>query len=91
MSTRDISLGGMRIECESILLAKSLPDGIQTTPGDLVMMIAEFKNAKSGEIISILTHALAVLRLAESQMSIRFTFVDIDGKQKNKFQQLFNT
>jgi c-di-GMP-binding flagellar brake protein YcgR len=88
--TRDISLGGMRVECESVLLAKLLPDGIQTAPGDLVIMTAEFKNGKTGEIISILSHVLAVLRLAESEFSIRFTFVDVDEEQQDKLQRLLN-
>ncbi len=90
VSTRDISLGGMRVECESALLNKLLPEGIQTVPGDLVIMTAEFKNAKTGESVSIISHVLAVLRLAESQFSIRFTFVDIDEFQQDKLQRLLN-
>ncbi len=90
VSTKDISLGGMRIECESALLAKLLPNGIQTAPGDLVIMTAEFKNPKTLETVSILSHALAVLRLAESQFSIRFTFVDVDEVQQDKLQRLLN-
>tara|TARA_B110000240_G_C13447637_1_gene431062 strand:+ start:129 stop:452 length:324 start_codon:yes stop_codon:yes gene_type:complete len=90
VSTRDISLGGMRVECESALLNKLLPEGIQTVPGDLVIMTAEFKNAKTGESVSIISHVLAVLRLAESQFSIRFTFVDIDEVQQDKLQRLLN-
>jgi len=90
VSTRDISLGGMRVECESALLAKLLPEGIQTAPGDLVIMTSEFKNAKTNESVSILSHVLAVLRLAESQFSIRFTFVDIDVVQQDKLQRLLN-
>ena len=90
VSTRDISLGGMRVECESALLAKLLPEGIQTAPGDLVIMTSEFKNAKTNESVSILSHFLAVLRLAESQFSIRFTFVDIDVVQQDKLQRLLN-
>ena len=88
--TRDISLGGMRVECESALLAKLLPEGIQTAPGDLAIMTAEFNNSKTGETVSILSHVLAVLRLAESQFCIRFTFVDIDEVQQDKLQRLLN-
>ncbi|MDW3096415.1 MAG: PilZ domain-containing protein [Gammaproteobacteria bacterium] len=90
VSTRDISLGGMRVECESALLTKLLPDGIQTSPGDLVILTSEFKNPKTDEVVSILSHVLAVLRLAESQFSIRFTFVDIDEVQQDKLQRLLN-
>jgi len=88
--TRDLSLGGMRVECESALLSKLLPEGIQTAPGDLAIMTAEFKNPKTDETVSIVSHALAVLRLAESQFSIRFTFVDIDEVQQDKLQRLLN-
>ena len=90
VSTRDISLGGMRVECESTLLSRLLPEGIQTAPGDLAIMTAEFKNIKTDETVSILSHALAVLRLAESQFSIRFSFVDIDVVQQDKLQRLLN-
>ncbi len=90
LSTRDISLGGMRVECESALLTKLLPEGIQTAPGDLAIMTAEFNNSKTGETVSILSHVLAVLRLAESQFCIRFTFVDIDEVQQDKLQRLLN-
>jgi c-di-GMP-binding flagellar brake protein YcgR len=90
VATRDISLGGMRVECESVLLTKLLPEGIQTAPGDLVIITSEFNNPKTNETISILSHVLAVLRLAESQFSIRFTFVDIDVEQQDKLQRLLN-
>ena len=53
-------------------------------------MTSEFKNAKTNESVSILSHVLAVLRLAESQFSIRFTFVDIDVVQQDKLQRLLN-
>jgi len=90
VSTRDISLGGMRIECESALLAQLLPDGIQTAPGDLVILTAEFENPKTNETFSIVSHVLGVLRLAESQFSIRLTFVDIDQVLQDKLQRLLN-
>ena len=90
VTTRDISLGGMRVECESALLSKLLPEGIQTAPGDLVIMTAEFTNPKTNETVSIISHVLAVLRLAESQFSIRFSFVDIDENQQDKLQRLLN-
>tara|TARA_R110002096_G_scaffold196030_13_gene378694 strand:+ start:3495 stop:3857 length:363 start_codon:yes stop_codon:yes gene_type:complete len=90
VTTKDISLGGMRIECESAQLAKLLPEGIQTAPGDLVIMTAEFNNSKTDESISLISHALGVLRLAESQFSVRFTFVDIDEVQQDQLQRLLN-
>lgn len=90
VSTRDISLGGMRVECDSTLLARLLPDGIQTAPGDLVMMTSEFNNSKTNETVSIPSHVLAVLRLAESQFSIRFAFIDVDEVQQDKLQRLLN-
>ncbi len=90
VSTRDISLGGMRIECESALLHKLLPEGIQTAPGDLVILTAKFTNTKTNEEFSIVSHVLGVLRLAESQFSIRLSFVDIDETQQDQLQRLLN-
>ena len=90
VSTRDISLGGMRVECESALLHKLLPEGIQTAPGDLVIATAKFNNAKTNEEFSIVGHVMGVLRLAESQFSVRFSFVDIDEMQQDQLQRLLN-
>ncbi len=90
VQTRDISLGGMRIECDSGLLNNLLPEGIQTAPTDLIVVNAEFNNTKTDEMITVSSHVLAVLRLAESQFSIRFSFVDIDENQQDKLQRLLN-
>ena len=90
VSTCDISLGGMRIECESALFNKLLPDGIQTAPGDLVISTAKFVNEKTNEEFSIVSHVMGVLRLAESQFSIRFSFVDINETQQDQLQRLLN-
>ena len=89
-TTRDISLGGMRVDCESALLSQLLPNGIQTAPGDLVILTASFENPKTNEIIDIKSHVLGVLRLAESEFSIRFTFTDIDEVQQDLLQRLLN-
>lgn len=90
VSTRDISLGGMRIECESALFYKLLPDGIQTAPGDLVITTARFHNPKTDEEFSIVSQVMGVLRLAESQFCIRFSFVDMNEQQQDQLQRLLN-
>ena len=89
-STRDISLGGMQVDCESALLAQLLPNGIQTAPGDLIVLTAVFQNSKTSEIIEIKGHVLGVLRLAESEFSVRFSFTDIDQVQQDMLQRLLN-
>ncbi len=90
VSTRDISLGGMCIECDAILFHQILPEGIQTAPGDLVILTAKFTNAKTNEEITVACHVMGVLRLAESQFSIRLSFVDINEPQQDQLQRLLN-
>lgn len=89
-TTRDISLGGMRIECESTTFHRLLPEGIQTSPGDLIVTSATFTNPKTDEQFAITSHVMGVLRLAESQFSIRFSFVDINQSQQDQLQRLLN-
>lgn len=90
VATRDVSLGGMRIDCDAILFHKILPDGIQTAPGDLVIITAKFNNPKTDENFSVVCHVMGVLRLAESQYSIRLSFVDIDESKQDQLQRLLN-
>lgn len=90
VATRDLSLGGMRIECDSILFHKILADGIQTAPSDLVMITAKFNNPKTNEEFLITSHVMGVLRLAESQFSIRLSFIDIKEIQQDQLQRLLN-
>ena len=89
-NTRDISLGGMRVECESALFNQILPEGIQTAPGDLVIMTSKFSNVKTDELFAIDSHVMGVLRLSESHFCIRFSFVDIDQVQQDQLQRLLN-
>ena len=88
--TRDISLGGMRVACDSGMMNQLLPNGIKTAPGDKVLLKTIFHNLKTEEEIILESHALAVLRLAESDFSIRFSFVDIDQVQQDQLQRLLN-
>ena len=73
-TTRDISLGGMRVACESAMLTQLLPAGIKTAPGDQVILKTVFKNPKTEEELELQSHVLGVMRLAESDFCIRFSF-----------------
>lgn len=90
VTTRDISLGGMRVTCESATLTQLLPAGIKTAPGDQVVLKTIFKNSKTDEQLELRGHVLGVMRLAESDFSIRFSFVDIDQVQQDQLQRLLN-
>jgi len=90
VSTRDISLGGMCIECDSMLFHELLPEGIQTAPGDLIILNAKFNNPKTNEEFIIASHAMGVMRRAESQYTIRLSFVDINEAQQDQLQRLLN-
>ncbi len=88
--TRDISLGGMQVECDSAMLNRMLPGGIKTAPGDQVYLQAKFQFPDEDESILIRAHVLGVLRLAESEFSIRLSFNEIDPTQQDQLQRLLN-
>lgn len=88
--TREISLGGMQVVCDSNMLNKMLPEGIQTAPGDRVFVQATLNYSNQLESVSLRAHALGVLRLAESEFSVRFSFVDLDQMQQDQLQRLLN-
>ena len=88
--TREVSLGGMQVKCDSTMLSKMLPQGIKTAPGDQVYLQAKLQFANASESISLKAHALGVLRLAESEFSVRFSFADVDQMQQDQLQRLLN-
>ena len=93
--THDISLGGMCVACQSGMLVRLLPNGINTAPSDQVILKTifrntHFKHARTDEEIVLQSHVLGVMRLAESDFSIRFAFVDIDQRQQDQLQRLLN-
>ena len=90
MTTRDISLGGMQVNCDSVLMNKVLPQGITTAPGDQVILPTEFKFSVSQETVSLRSHVLGVLRRAESEYSIRCAFVNVNQMQLDQLQRLLN-
>lgn len=88
--TRDISLGGMQVECDATMLNRMLPQGIKTAPGDQVYVQAKLQFPDAAESVLVKAHALGVLRLAESEFSIRFSFTEIDAMQQDQLQRLLN-
>lgn len=88
--TRDISLGGMQVECDTTTLNRMLPQGIKTAPGDQVYFQAKLQFRDAAESVTIKTHVLGVLRLAESEFSIRFSFNEMDPVQQDQLQRLLN-
>ena len=88
--TRDISLGGMQVECDTTMLSNMLPQGIKTAPGDQIYLQAKFQFSDNSESFLLKAHVLGVLRLAESEFSIRFSFVDVDQVQQDQLQRLLN-
>ena len=88
--TREISLGGMQIACDTNMLNSMLPEGIQTAPGDRVFLQATLNYSNHLGSISLRAHALGVLRLAESEFSVRCSFIDLDQMQQDQLQQLLN-
>ena len=89
-TTRDISLGGMKVDLESTMLNQLLPEGIQTAPSDQVVLNSNLYNPKTEQNINLQCHVLGVLRLSESEFSIRFSFLDVDEVQKDQLQRLLN-
>ena len=88
--TRDISLGGMQVECDTTMLNRMLPQGIKTAPGDQVYNRVKLKFPDEEETVVIDAHVLGVLRLAENEFSVRFSFVDLGPEQQDKLQRLLN-
>ena len=88
--TREISLGGMQVACDSSMLNNMLPEGIQTAPGDRVFLQVTLNYSSHMEAVSLRAHALGVLRLAESEFSVRFSFVDLDQMQQDQLQRILN-
>ena len=88
--TRDISLGGMQAKCDAAMLNSLLPNGIKTAPGDQVFVQAKLQFPASAEAIVLKAHVLGVLRLAESEFSIRFSFYEIDSVRQDQLQRLLN-
>ena len=88
--TRDISLGGMQVECDAVMLNNMLPQGIKTAPGDQMYLQAKLQFSDVSESVSLKVHVVGVLRLAESEFSIRFSFVDVDQMQQDQLQRLLN-
>ena len=88
-TTRDISLGGMCLSCPKGVVTQVLPNGIKTKPGDQIILEAQL-NTPDSEAISIKSHVLGALRVAESDFYIRISFVEVDQKQQDSLQKLLN-
>lgn len=88
--TRDISLGGMQIVCDSTMLNRMLSKGIKTAPGDQVFIQAKLQFPDPAESVLLKSHVMGVLRMAENEFSIRFSFVDTSSGQQDQLQRLLN-
>ena len=87
-NTRDISLGGMQVNCDVNNLRRMLPNGIKTAPSDGVVMQADLSMPNSDESITLEAHVQGVLRMAESTFSIRFSFDELSSTQQDQLQRL---
>ncbi len=88
--TRDISLGGMQVECDASMLKNLLPKELETAPSDQVRLQVELNFSDSSESIPLNAQVQGVLRMAESEYSIRFSFIDVDQMQLDQLQRLLN-
>ena len=87
--TSDISLGGMCLSCPKGVVTQVLPNGIKTEPGDKVILDTQL-NTPNSETITLKSHVLGALRVAESDFYIRVSFVDLNQKQQDSLQKLLN-
>ena len=86
--TKDISLGGMQVECNGGMLYRLLPNGLKTSRAEEVALKAHIKaDDKDGGVV-VNTHVQGVLRLAESDYSLRLLFVDLNNEQKSQLEKL---
>ena len=84
LRTVEISMGGLRIECDSLVMRALLPDGLKTIPGDRVLMRARLFLAEQEDpahLLEVQLHAVGATRLAENCFAVHFAFVDPTPQQ----------
>ena len=69
----ELSLGGMRIACDNIMLNQLLAQGIKTAPAHQVFFDI-ILNAGHEQALSLRAQALGVLRESQNRFIIRFQF-----------------
>jgi hypothetical protein len=86
--TKDISFGGMQVECSGGMLYRLLPNGMNTSRADRIELIVQLHIKNEDKPLSLITHVQGVLRLAETNFLIRLLFVELNTEQKNQLQKL---
>lgn len=85
--TKDVSLGGMQVECNGGMLHRLLPEGLKTSRADNIALTVYLQADNKEDEISINTYVQGVLRLAESDYSIRLLFIGLDDEQKSQLEK----
>jgi len=86
--TKDLSLGGMQVECSGLMLHRLLPSGINTSRAEQIELKAHLQTENKDNPLVLNTIVQGVLRLAESTYSIRLLIADLDSEQKSHLSKL---
>lgn len=86
--TKDISLGGMQVECNGGMLYRMLPGGMNTSRADQVEINIQLKTKDKDKPLALTTYVQGVLRLAETDFLIRLLFIELNADQKSQLQAL---
>jgi hypothetical protein len=90
LQTVDISMGGTRIECDTLVMRALLPDGLRTTPAHRVIYRARLflsQEQKPESLLQVKLQAVAATRLAENSFAVHFSFVDTTPEQLDQLER----
>lgn len=86
--TKDISLGGMQVECNGGMFYRLLPNGMNTSRADRIEFSIQLKTENEDKPLSLTTHVQGVIRCAETNYLIRLLFIELTVEQKIQLQKL---
>lgn len=86
--TKNISLGGMQVECNGGMFNRMLPGGMNTSRADQVEFNIQLQIEDKDKPLALTTHVQGVIRLAETSFLIRLLFIELSSEQKSQLQTL---
>lgn|SRR6056297_1677365 len=89
--TKDVSLGGMQVECNGGIFYRMLPNGVNTSRADQVEFTIHLQLADIAQPLVLTALVQGVIRVAETNFLIRLLFTELSGEQAEQLKSLLQT
>lgn len=88
--TKNLSLGGMQVECAGGMFYRLLPKGMNTSRADQLEFTVQLQTNDKDKPVLLTTHVQGVLRLSETNYLIRLLFINVGKETHSQLQELLN-